>query len=979
MRHWSQLGTRNWWVRPARTCGALAAIALGVGVVVWVTCAYESVRQALGEQVWFWIGSSDLTVEPYALDGTMPEALVDDVRKVPNVKALNYRLSHPASVFAEEKDKPSTRPGRRRFATQGKRIELLGLLPELEAEFRRYDDRHISGRMLTADDRLHGVIDATLALEMGVGLGDVVSVRNAPASGNDVTDPRSLEIELVGLFHYRRIARQQRPVIMVLLREAQTLLGEADAARKISRIDVMLEDASAGIIRKTEADLRKAIPAQYHVSSAETKRAQVEAADRQTRFVLQMFSSVALVTAFFVILSTLSMSVVERVAELGTLRCLGVTRIQMAGLVLGEAAPLSAVGILLGIPVGWLLLKLSVLIAKEYVGYAVLSGSGLLLAMAGGAGTTLLGALLPMIQAMRVSPLAASRPESRPPHPVLIWISALLGLGMVATGTGMIYGLQPTTWVRQLAVYPPLVIVLLCCGYALMTPALIRTLGVPAVRVAAALLRVRGRLLADQVSRAPWRSSAICCGLMVGLSLIVTLAVHSESLARGWDFPKQFADSFVFITPPAARDKVELALRTEGIAKSAQVNSSIGCTVFGQGLLHFPLSRFIAGDPDDFFDLVQLEFIEGNRDDAIARLKQGKHVLVTPEFARVQRVGLGDQLRIKMTGLLAPSEVFTIAGVVKSPALDLAANYFNASGRLVAASIHMVMGTLDDAEKVFGVPREVSLFLVNFDLAPSEPPALFAEENPPKFDELRAFIDLVGSWSPAMPERNREVGIMRDWYQRRIDEGIASPGWSDVAMATLFREGFDKMPPAVWETLTPAQRWRNYREELVMRLVAGRSGAAWEDHASAQALKAQIDSELKRATRLFSSIPVVALLVAALGVGNLMMTNVASRRRQIATLRALGATRWQVVRLVIGEALVLGGLGSLAGVALGLHAAWGLSVVITSIWGYEPVWTIPYGWVAQGVGFTIAVCILAGAHPARRAGQTNVIDALQTT
>ena len=47
MPHWSQLGIRNWRVRPGRTAGGLAAIALGVGVVVWVTCAYESVRRAL--------------------------------------------------------------------------------------------------------------------------------------------------------------------------------------------------------------------------------------------------------------------------------------------------------------------------------------------------------------------------------------------------------------------------------------------------------------------------------------------------------------------------------------------------------------------------------------------------------------------------------------------------------------------------------------------------------------------------------------------------------------------------------------------------------------------------------------------------------------------------------------------------------------------------------------------------------------------
>ena len=72
MQHWSQLGIRNWRAKPGRMAGALGAIALGVGVVVWVTCAHESVRGALRDQVWFWIGRSHLSVESaYGAEGTV--------------------------------------------------------------------------------------------------------------------------------------------------------------------------------------------------------------------------------------------------------------------------------------------------------------------------------------------------------------------------------------------------------------------------------------------------------------------------------------------------------------------------------------------------------------------------------------------------------------------------------------------------------------------------------------------------------------------------------------------------------------------------------------------------------------------------------------------------------------------------------------------------------------------------------------------
>ena len=52
---------------------------------------------------------------------------------------------------------------------------------------------------------------------------------------------------------------------------------------------------------------------------------------------------------------------------------------------------------------------------------------------------------------------------------------------------------------------------------------------------------------------------------------------------------------------------------------------------------------------------------------------------------------------------------------------------------------------------------------------------------------------------------------------------------------------------------------------------------------------------------------------------------------------------------------------------------------LEEIWGYRPIWTVPWDWVSAGVGFTMAVCLVAGILPARRAARSNIIDALQTT
>src|SRR5262245_31046931 len=95
MRHWSQLGIRNWRVRPGRTAGGLAAIALGVGVVIWVTCAYESVRLALQDQVWLWTGRSHLSIESAAgAEGTIQQKLIQSISRLKNVQHVTEQLRY---------------------------------------------------------------------------------------------------------------------------------------------------------------------------------------------------------------------------------------------------------------------------------------------------------------------------------------------------------------------------------------------------------------------------------------------------------------------------------------------------------------------------------------------------------------------------------------------------------------------------------------------------------------------------------------------------------------------------------------------------------------------------------------------------------------------------------------------------------------------------------------------------------------------
>ena len=148
---------------------------------------------------------------------------------------------------------------------------------------------------------------------------------------------------------------------------------------------------------------------------------------------------------------------------------------------------------------------------------------------------------------------------------------------------------------------------------------------------------------------------------------------------------------------------------------------------------------------------------------------------------------------------------------------------------------------------------------------------------------------------------------------------------------------------------------------------------------SLKQLKLQIESSIDSVTLLLSAIPLVGMIVAALGVANLMTANVASRSHEIAVLRAVGTTRSQVARIVVAEAVILGLLGSLVGVALGVYLGQTSNTMTRLLTGSAPDLTIPWRLVSAGAGLATLLCLLAALLPARYASRSNIVSALSAS
>ncbi len=126
-------------------------------------------------------------------------------------------------------------------------------------------------------------------------------------------------------------------------------------------------------------------------------------------------------------------------------------------------------------------------------------------------------------------------------------------------------------------------------------------------------------------------------------------------------------------------------------------------------------------------------------------------------------------------------------------------------------------------------------------------------------------------------------------------------------------------------------------------------------------------------TSLFLGLAAVALLVAGVGIANVMLMSVLERRSEIGLRRALGATRGHIALQFLSEALVLAAAGGVLGVLAGTAAA--------AAYATSQGWSIVVPPAAIGGGLAAAMVIgaLAGLYPAARAARVSPTQALRTT
>ena len=280
-----------------------------------------------------------------------------------------------------------------------------------------------------------------------------------------------------------------------------------------------------------------------------------------------------------------------------------------------------------------------------------------------------------------------------------------------------------------------------------------------------------------------------------------------------------------------------------------------------------------------------------------------------------------------------------------------------------------VIGVPPAYERVRNLETIAGRFFTEYEEATGAKVCVLSEE---LAEELYGHTEVEGSWLRLFNLRFRVLGV----YRERV-QSAAAVGKSDAAglvaivpfttVRTLSDASF--VDVVFMEAESPA---------AVAGVVRGVEEVLERRHRDLESFKVDsLDQYLVLAQQISDAITLglmgiaaVSLLVAGIGIMNIMMVTVTERTSDIGIRLALGAGR----RAVLLQFLIEAALLSLSGGVLGVLLGAGLPLYIGFLYDVE----VPVSLASVVVAFTVSVAVglFFGLYPARRAANMNIIEAL---
>jgi len=744
IRLWITLATRYLWGRKLRTLLTVIAIALAVMLVFGLNGVVPALIASFRANLLAATGQVDVQISS-TINDTFGSEVLARVRTAPGVAAVSGSLQRPVILGP---DAPAST------------VIVLGADPASLLDVR--DIRIAEGRFLAPGDGNVIVLPSTFAERGNLHVGGAFELPGAVGS---------TRFRIVGIAAVPGAPGAES--VYVPLGAAQQLFIQG------GRINVIDAKALPGADPKLVADtIKRRLGAGYKIGGLGTSES-LFASLQVSENAISLIGLFAMAMGAFIILNTFRTVVSERRRDIGLLRAMGATRRTILGMFLAEATIEGAMGTAVGLVAGYGLAWVSIAgmnyIARQFLQLTVtaplFTPSSWALAFLIGFGMTILGGLWPALQASRLTPIEALRPQ--PPEVVTANIGWSALAGAVVVGISLLALLSRNVQLASTGV------LLFLVGIILIAPVLVR----PAARllswVAVLFFPTEGFVAARNAERQPSRAAVTVSVLMISLAVIVGvvgLITSTEAAFFTWLDSSLGADYLlvprsIVLTGGNAGAGPGLL---NAIRATPGVESATSLRV-AQATADDNAIQVVGIDPKLYPKLSGLSFTQGDPTQAYDALAAGRAIILNGVYVAQHPTQLGDYVALQ-----------TAEGTKRYKVVGIAEDYLNA--KLVTSYISQ--------DKLRTDFNETADLLLLADRTPSADPVRVQRSlrkvvsNYPSFT-LFDFVDwrqsqadifvqafvvyyalaaaialpgllaLVNTLAMAVLERTREIGMMR--------------------------------------------------------------------------------------------------------------------------------------------------------------------------------------------------------------------------
>lgn len=929
---------RDLLATPGRVVVSVFAILVSVSLIVWMMGSYDSLIKEFDNDAEAYMGSYDLCLVPNTPKGPLPPGqypqfknpalLSKQLEESPLMESVNAVFQVPRLQIGCGNERGSFDDQiRDRLGTPPQSPVLVGN----HAEQCPYELKDGVWPKMASSSEMVGVLGSGSAKLFNAKVGTVMNVR----VGTHVYD-----VKVVGIVKQAKATPgiimgpggMAGPAFSSLFVPIQVCEKITGRSFEPNLIYVQLkEGVDKNIFISTFQQELKSAAARVADTDSIIQRLSSDRSVRSQKDSAEMSVWLVLFSCVFIIFTTLSIGVSERTRRLALMRALGMKRMQIALLIVGEGLFLCVPALLGGLAAG---LCLVYLLNDGDAAVPVLTLKTVTAAIVCAIGGALLASIIPAWRASRQSPLEAAvssftgfvgKVSSVPVWSVIIGVLCVCIQPMALLLPDL--EVETRKWMFFWLGYPGLVV-----GALFLAPAFVRVTEWVSAWVIGVLLCVPHSFLKVQLSRNLSRSVGTTVSMSVGLSLFVGVQTWGYSMLVPFSPDATTPGTLVSFlhTEFKPTDVPELMCRPslkgarmypiyvdEPDIAPAQMKSPgfVGLRNRSVVLAGIPLTEMIKGESPLFNPV----FVSGNPQDAYAMLKSTRSLLIPDTFARTVGLKAGDEL-----WLMNPSKVSRrfengSAGVTSDRGRGGVAkgDPWRVAGVISYPGWHWLT-------KTSGMRVRRGSFVAALAIA----------------DER---------W---LKEEYGHHGFRFIW-------GDTAPGISNLDLQKDLGE----------YALMKVKQQENDADgvkPLVKALTRESLG----------------DSVTKRGDNVIftmSQLPIIMMVIAVLAVLNTVLASVQSRCREFGLMRAVGVPGGMVLRMLWAETLMVSLCAIVMSLSLGVLGAW-CSIQILE-YGYHfgivtPPITMPWSHLGYAVLLVLGLSSLACLLPSWRMKRTSVTDLL---